>query len=126
MPTKGNTGSEDRVLSSFSDADFDSWESASDDFGTKIEWGPGVVVTLRFMGTKDIEQEDGSTATAALFESATGEKAFSWMPYSLKQAIEGGKLVPGDIARIEYKGEAPTGRNLNPVKKLDIRVKPRG
>lgn len=131
MPRSGKQIDMDNFTEdSFSDADFDNWEQISEDFGTKIEWAEGVTVTLRYLGVKQVEQINEQTGEkelidAALFEDAKGEKFYSWQPFALAEVITSGKLQEKDIVRIACTGEAGTKRNLNPVKKFDIRVKPR-
>lgn len=126
MPRAGKEAENSSIIDSFSDADFDQWEQVSEDFGTRLEWSIGTTVTLRFIGTKEVTQEDGNTFTLSLFEDALGELYNASIPYALQEAIDNGRLKEQDIARIAVKGEATTGKGLNPVKKFDIRVKPRG
>ena len=115
------------IEDSFSDADYESWQQVSDDLGTKITWDADTpVLTLRYLGLTEVKQENSDEViTAALWADSKGEKYFSWLPWALSDAIESGRIQDKDIVRIEYKGEAPTGKGLNPVKKFDIRVKPR-
>lgn len=126
MPSSGKRNEDSGGFASFSDEDFDQWEKASEDFGTRLEWAVGTTVTLRFIGTKLVDQEDGNSFTLSIFEDANGELYNASIPYALQEAIDKGALKEQDIARIAVKGEASTGKNLNPVKKFDIRVKPRG
>lgn len=113
----------------FSDADFENWEVVSEDFGEQITWTEEKTVIIKFIGTKDVTQEDGSVAPAALYESKNGSKYFSWLPTQLADVINGETVRVGDILRIEYKGERETRKSKsgaqNPVKQFDIRVKPR-
>lgn len=125
MPKTGKD-IESGVIASFSDADFDQWEQLSEDFGTRIEWSTAGAVILRFDGVKTVTQESGETFTLALFSDAIGGVFNASIPFALQEVIDKGSLKESDIVRIEYKGEAPTSKNLNPVKKFDIRVKPRG
>lgn len=96
----------------------------SENFGEKITWAEGVGFKGTYLGSKIVPMDDGSEAESAEFEDTEGKKFYSWMPYQLKQVINDGKLKPGMTVAILCTGEVPTNKGLNPVKMLDIRVKP--
>ena len=120
-----------------SDSDYESWDTISSDFGTKISWGDGSNGTTsefvgEYLGRNDIPigepDEHGNpldTMSAAEFVNTNGEKFYSWINFALGNMIEDEVMIPGDTVRIVYAGSAPTKRGLNPVTKLNIQRKPR-
>lgn len=120
-----------------SDSDYETWETVSSEFGTKLMWGDGTggtttVFVGEYLGENIVPMgevdDDGNaldTAPAAEFVDSNGEKFYCWQNYAIKTAIEEKKFVAGDTVRIKYLGSEQTKRGLNPVTKLQIQVKPR-
>lgn len=113
------------------DSFWDDAEDVSMNFGVKIKFGTnekkGEITrfTGRFIGTKQVPNEDDPSEmmNAAEFLDEHGDKCYCWMTYALKEAIENAAITNGDYCRITLIGEQETKRGLNPVKVFEIKVK---
>ena len=103
-------------------------ETLSTDFGIKFKMGikPGESSLFigTFQGWRDVPDpdNDGEIMQAAEF-THDDHKYYCWLFYALSDLKQKDMLAPGDLVRMEYKGESPTSRGLNDVKVVEIQRK---
>lgn len=120
-----------------SDENYDDWEVASVELGTKIVWNVGNEFVGKFTGIEIIpidDKNDGYSDTpAATFEKMVGgrpEKYWCWLPFSLRRILMGMaavKVKTGDTVRIRCLREEQTNSDpdMNPTKVFEVAVKPK-
>lgn len=90
----------------------------------------GDVFIGRYAGKEIITPEDGETepfrqdrfrVVTPLGDLHEGDWAAIRPGFQLRDAFD--KLQPGDVVRIEYLKDIPTGRKLNPLKDFKVQVR---
>ena len=108
---------------SLSPAEYDEWETLTSELGDRIRFTTvGQVVIGRYEGTSEVSiiDDDGAEATRTAMILLTGDgKVHFFPPYQIRELLS--DLNIGDMLRIEYKGDSPTKRGLNPVKRFTVK-----
>lgn len=109
-----------------SPSDYEEWETLTSELGDRTRFTTvGQVLIGRYEGTVDVSiiDDDGAEATRTAMVLVTGDgKVHFFPPYQIRELLP--ELNHGDMLRIEYKGDSPTKRGLNPVKRFTVKRRP--
>ena len=115
--------------STLSPSEYEEWETLTSELGDRIRFTTvGQVVVGRYEGTSEVSivDDDGAEATRTAMILLTGDgKIHFFPPYQIRELLS--NLNIGDMVRIEYieyKGDSPTKRGLNPVKRFTVKRRP--